>query len=296
MLKHTPYDGSSPLFRIGLEPLELKDWLEVDGQLPFYLEEKVRLTALYSEHVFAAEADTDEAQREVLNLVLSHLAEFHAQTHQREGNAIRIGERLVDLSADLPPLEIAARLVQEDLIIMRKGEEGWRLAAASLCFPSSWHLREKFSKPLHDIHRPVPGFAKGSRNAFMIERIFDNMKSELPMRRFNWSVYSDDELFHDDKNAEHLSRGDLDAGAFLRIEHQTLRKLPESGDILFTVRIHLDPFDALKKVQNSVEVCKGFVSSLRALSVEELAYKGLSDNVDGLIRRIEMLAQETENR
>jgi hypothetical protein len=45
------------------------------------------------------------------------------------------------------PLKAAALLVQEDLILMRKGEDGWRLAAGSLCFPSSWTLTEKFGRP-----------------------------------------------------------------------------------------------------------------------------------------------------
>mgnify|MGYP000846223527 CR=1 FL=1 len=46
-----------------------------------------------------------------------------------------------------------------------EGEGGWRLAAGSLCFPSSWSLVEKFGKPLQDIHAPVPGFGPGTRSA-----------------------------------------------------------------------------------------------------------------------------------
>jgi hypothetical protein len=191
----------------------------------------------------------------------------------------------------VPPLEIASQLVQEDLVIMRKGETGWRLAAASLCFPSSWHLREKFSRPLEAIHEPVPGFGPGTRNASMIERIFDNIKTELPMRRFNWSVYSDDELFHADKEAEHISESDLGAGAFLRVEHQTLRKLPVSGDILFTVRIHLDPLEALAAHPQRAKICRGFITSLKALDADELAYKGLSGQVDGLIGRLDTFVE-----
>ena len=32
-LTHSPYDGSHPLFRIGLAPLDLADWIEVDDGL-----------------------------------------------------------------------------------------------------------------------------------------------------------------------------------------------------------------------------------------------------------------------
>ena len=60
-------------------------------------------------------------------------------------------------------------------MLMRRGEDGWRLAAASLCFPSSWSLEEKFGRPLQDIHTPVPGFGRGTRTADIIHRIFDNL-------------------------------------------------------------------------------------------------------------------------
>jgi hypothetical protein len=40
---HTPYDGSSKLFTIGLKPLELDGWIEVDENLLGHLAEKRRL-------------------------------------------------------------------------------------------------------------------------------------------------------------------------------------------------------------------------------------------------------------
>lgn len=282
-MKHIPYDGSHPLFRIGLMPLELKDWIEVDDNLDAYLDEKKRLKDLYGDKVFVAEEGTELAQREVLDMLLSHLLANHGETHCKKGSSVKVGAHDVDLEADLPPLEIASQLVQEDLIVMRQGEDGWRLAAASLNFPSSWSLLEKFSKPLDQIHQTVPGFGPGSRNAGMIFRIFDHLKTEQPVRRLNWSVYSDNELFHDDRAAEHLKKGALGAGAFMRVEHQTLRKLPLSGDILFTVRIHIDPLAAIKKHQKCAQICSGFVASLKVLDEAQLAYKGLNKERDRLI-------------
>jgi len=297
MLTHTPFDGSHPLFKIGLQPLELEDWIEIDKHLPFYLSEKKRLMGERPEDVFVAEPETAASQGEVLALIVDHLKSrftdryvFHAGD-----SAVDVPEAgaSVDLKSDtMPDLVKAALLVQEDLIIMRKGDDGWRLAAASLCFPSSWHLLEKFSKPLHAIHQPVPGFGPGTRNATMIERIFDNIQIEQPVRRFNWSVYSDDELFHADREAERLNSSDLSAGAFIRVEHQTLRKLPHSGDILFTVRIHLDPLEALERHSGGGEIRTGFIRSLRDLNTAELAYKGLTDEVDELISKLEAMAGE----
>ena len=52
---HTPYDGSSKLFNIGLKPLEPANWIEVDGHLLPYLAEKRRLYAQIPDRVFVEE-------------------------------------------------------------------------------------------------------------------------------------------------------------------------------------------------------------------------------------------------
>ena len=292
-MKHTPYDGSHPLFRIGLSPLDLAEWLEVDDRLDAYLDEKARLRDAYPDKVFAAEEGTKAAQAEALSLLLDNLRVHHGDTHVIGEREVRAGAHTVSLEDDDPPLLTASKLVQEDLVLMRKGEAGWRLAAASLCFPSSWSLMEKFGKVIAEVHAPVPGFAAGTRNALLIERIFDQLLVDQPVRRMNWSVYSDDELFHDDRTAEHLKKQDFDAGIFLRAEYQTLRKLPQSGDILFTVRIHVDPFEALKRHPERERVCEGFIASLERLDAAQLSYKGLSQSRDRLIGEIRQLLGST---
>ena len=76
-MKHIPFDGSHPLFKIGLVPLDPADWIEVDEHLDFYLDEKARLKTLYGDKVFAAEAGTEQAQQEALDLLAAHLKKHH---------------------------------------------------------------------------------------------------------------------------------------------------------------------------------------------------------------------------
>ena len=83
--RHTPYDGSSRLFQIGLKPLSLADWIDVDERLPAYLREKDRLFRDRPTEVFAAEPGTDGAQREVLALLADHLPVRFPQIYRRDG-------------------------------------------------------------------------------------------------------------------------------------------------------------------------------------------------------------------
>lgn len=291
-LAHAPYaDGHRP-FSIGLAPLDLADWIEPDGRLLADLAEKDRLIADRREIVFAAEPDTAEAQREVLALLLAHLTERFPETWRREpdGTIAVAGGRSVDPDADAPLLA-AARLVQEDLVLMRRGPDGWRLTAAALCFPSAWSLTEKFGAGLDGLHARVPGYP-GTMAARM-GRIFDNLRLEQPVWRLNWSIFPDDALHHPESKGRPRawfgSADDLAAAAFVRVERQTLRRLPVSGDILFTIRIHVDPVTAFRRHPDGARLATGLRTQLLALDAPGLAYKGLTDHRDRLAEALERI-------
>lgn len=297
----TPYDGSSTPFTIGLKPLDLADWLEIDHTYEFQIAEKRRLYAAVPDKVFVAEPDTGAAQREVLDLVRAHVIKRFPDRFKIADDGIEAEGRpalSTDELENLPPLHAASLLTQEDLILMRKGETGWRLAAGSLCFPSSWTLTEKFGRPLHDIHAPVPGFGSGTRNDELINRMFDRLHQ--PVQRMNWSIQAGDALYHplseagrDERTEKRPSKfGDLDliAAAFIRVERQTLRKMPQSGDILFTIRIYLDPLGMLARHPDRARIAPAFAAQLRALSQEQLDYKGLTADRDRIALSLEAMA------
>lgn len=285
--RHTPWDGSQPLFRIGLAPLDPKEWIEPDKRLADYLAQKDLLLATRRADVFAAEDATVAAQREVWDLLSRHLPDAFAGVWAREGDGLRVAGRVVGRDTDAP-LVCAARLVQEDLVLMRRGADGWRVAAGCVCFPSSWRLCEKFGRPLDKVHAPVPGFGPGSRNAGLIARIFDNLQPAQPVWRMNWSLYPDERLFHGD-DGEIERSGEL-SSTFLRVEYQTLRKLEQSGDILFTIRISLDPALIIARHPERARLAAGLRDLIARLDPDELAYKGMTAIRGRLLGQLEAIA------
>ncbi|PTW59620.1 uncharacterized protein DUF3445 [Breoghania corrubedonensis] len=295
LFPHMPYDGSKQPFSVGLAPLDLDDWIEIDDRLPAYLAEKTRLFTADETAVFGAEPQTLDAQAEVLALLLDHLPRHFPHLYTVENGAIHIaatGEtyRMADF-ADAP-LKLAALLVQEDLVIMRKGRDGYRLVAGALCFPSSWSLREKFGQGMPAIHDNVPGFNNGRMGA-IVARIFDNISPGSPVWRLNWSIYGDDDLHH--PFAKSLE-AQVDQGAhdlFVRVERQTLRRLPRSGDVLFTIRIHVDPFTAFAKHPEGPRLAASLCRQLLALDAAQLDYKGLTKERDRIAATLVDLAGGT---
>ena len=292
---HTPYDGSSRLFTISARPIALDAWIEVDDMLPGYLDEKARLFEARPDDVFAAEGGTEAAQAEVLTLLVEHLAARFPEAYRRIGDTIEIVPTMQRVRLNdpaLPPLRIAASMVAEDLVIMRRVDEGWRLAAAALCFPSSWRLSEKLGRPIHEVHAPVPGFGAGTRNADLISRMFDAMRPETPMLRWNWSAYGDDALFHPhDSPPQRFGAGARADPVFLRVERQTLRKLPLSGDILFAIGIHVDPLETMERHPEAGRIAAALMAQLTGLDDAQLAYKGLTLERERLLARLREMAE-----
>ena len=293
-MTHTPYDGSSKPFTIGLKPLDINDWIEVDSHLPTYLDEKERLLATVRDKILASEQGTEASQREILDALVVHLLAMFPDTYRLNGHTMEIipAKRRVNLdNPNLPILHIAASLVQEDLVLMRKGDAGWRLAAASLCFPSAWNLHEKFGKPMHEIHKPVPGFGEGTRNAELIARMFDKLQPSQPVIRWNWSLYGDATLYHPVSDHGMKRRfGDKGDQIVLRLERQTLRKMPISGDLLFTIRIHNDPLTMLETHPDGAELAKSIAAQVAAFSHPEVTYKGIEDEREALLERLNRIA------
>ena len=294
---HTPYDGSSKPFNIGVRPLDIAEWIEVDANLPAYLNEKARHYRDDRHQVIVSEEASIKAQSEVLNLLSEHVCERYPNIYRKTSQGIDIlnGQFNVALENNtLPPLAIAAQLVQEDLVLMSPSPEGWRLVAASLCFPSAWNLLEKFGHPLHQVHAPVPGFGTGSRNASVIDRMFDNLRPEQPVMRWNWSLHEDGELHHPTSHSGTESRfgnGDIGGHVFLRVERQTLRKLPVSGDIIFTVRIYLDPLEVLETKPDGAKLAEAIDAQLSKFSADEVNYKGLDGERERLSARLKKIAK-----
>jgi hypothetical protein len=290
---HTPYASGKPPFSIGLTPIDAARWIEQDELLAEQLALKETILAQERAAAFGALDGSEGGQGEVLRLLSAYLPARFPQTYRREGETMRItpGERLIALSGE-PALLTASRLVQEDLLLMRRDAQGWRLVAGALCFPSTWVLAEKLGRDMDAIHAPAPGFA--GKMAGMVARIFDNLKPDQLVERFNWSIYGDAQLRYAQSKQDPLQRfppGRPVTHAHVRVERQTLRRLPSSGDILFTVRVHVDPATAFAAHPQGRELARALHDQLDALTPEQLAYKGIVEARGRLLDALATLAR-----
>lgn len=289
MPTYAPYasDATKP-FSIGLSALDPKRWIEPDDDLKRYLDEKRRLEEDHFDDIFRAAPESIHAQQECLDLLVDHLLQAHGDRYSRSGSIMTTDGHAVDLADESrPPLLRAGTLVEDDLVILRKKPDGWTIIAAHLAFPSSWSLAEKFMRPMAKVHAHVPGFEGGTRNDTLINRVFDNLQPDLPAERFNWSINWRYALYHPVSvrpSTDPASRDIDPANAFVRVERQTLRKLKQTGDLVFTIRIYLDPVAVFERHPDGARMAQGLAAQLEAMTDEQIAYKELAEKREELLR------------
>ncbi|MFL5255151.1 MAG: heme-dependent oxidative N-demethylase subunit alpha family protein, partial [Rhodopila sp.] len=122
------------------------DWFEIDALYPAEMAERRRLLDHARGDVFGALPGSAAARDETLAMVATALTAHHPQWFSRDGHILhnQLTGEAWNLAAPLTdPLELAGRLVQEDLCLIQEGDEGPLFTAANLCFPSRWRLHDK---------------------------------------------------------------------------------------------------------------------------------------------------------
>lgn len=245
--RYLPHCTRPELLAMGLSPLAGGSWIEVDTSLGRFHAHKQALGAGDRNAVYRWLPESLPAQEELAEQLLRHLLEDHGDAYRRDSDAIHCpaaGFSVPWPPAAADPLWSLSLLVAEDLVIMERGEAGYRLTAASLCSPSHWRLAEKLGRPLREIHDPIPGIHEDLSPR--IDRFFDHLRPEHPVERFNWTLQADAALFHDGRAEAPVAAPDEAVQTlYYRVERQTLVRLPRTGAVVFTIRVFLHPLEAL---------------------------------------------------
>lgn len=154
--------------------------------------------------------------------------------------------------------EEVARSIPEDILVHRvSGGRDW-LAAAHVCFPSSWLPEEKIGRTWEEIHRPIPMDLSSS------SKIVRAMVSSGPFERFVWSVVYDARYdFH-----PRLARSSFAPGnPLVKVERQVTVPFPHLGCCLFVLRQYLvRDYDR-----------EALARAIEGMTLEQREYKGLVD-------------------
>lgn len=226
----------------GLNPVAPGEWLIVDEAYGAQMGYREELLAAKGEAVLRLAPEARPAAEELLEAILAELAGMPGFVFGADEVICPDGRRVDIARGD--PLRTAARLVQEDLVLMERaeGEAEHRITGAALCFPASWSLDEKFLRPLTRVHKPVEVYDENL--ARRVQRLFDGIQPDRPIWRANYLLYGDPDL-HQPRREADRRLPPASGRRWLRVERQALRRLPQSGAVVFTIHTYVLPFEAL---------------------------------------------------
>ena len=300
-LPYFPFGNQFDL-RMGTALITQKDRLtDVDNE--HYLPEiKEKRKLLHEDHryYYRSSPNALTAQWDVVDIILNDLRNIDPQhfilqkkndhwhwinTYLDEETNFIFGD---ENTLPLEPLDWIGRQVQEDLLIL-SNDDSAALIAGQLCFANGWSLDDKFGQPFLTIHAPAPTMINGTMQT--AQKLMEKIQVSKPVWRCSWNfkVWNNLDLsskYNTPYNEElkrlalQLTPENIGNHVYLRIERQTVSRLPHSGCVLFGVHMYQNTLDdeqmTNKQAQNMRDV-------LQTTPKEMLNYKAITPFYDALV-------------
>ena len=179
------------------------------------------------------------------------------------------------------PMEYITRQTQGDFTLQDQRDDNLWIEAGMVTTQADWSLDFDIGMGFHEWHAPVPKAHEWG--------VFDRalkfllkLQHGAPVRRFNWTMTVDPLLDTSPENypvwgptRATITPDNVGHRMHLRVELQTLHRLPRSNAIAFPIRCYLIRFDELVTVQ---KWGRRLHRVIRDLPVELATYKGFERN------------------
>jgi hypothetical protein len=238
------------------------------------------------------------AQWDVLELIMTCLARDYPEHFclRRDGTRWHWVNRPLGVEdaftfsdpATLPcePLEYVTRQAQGDWCVLDQRDGTLWMDAGMVTTPADWSLDFDLGMNFDEWHGPVP-LAHGMGVFDRALKFLLNLQPGRPVRRLNWTVTVHPRLDTSPEQYPHWGRdrgtvtpenaGDL---AHLRVELQSLWRLPRSYAIVFGIRCYLV---SIRELVTVPKWARRLHRVLKGLHPELVDYKGLARYRDAVV-------------
>ena len=260
-------------WRLGARPLDLARWIELgpDAEGPRgWIAQKADVMRHHPTTAFATIVDGAEPEcTEIADAVVEHVSRTWSDRFAR-----------ASLDRSLHPLDAAARLVPEDLVVMVERDDQLVFGAGSVCFPNRWDLRSKIGRPIRTVHEPVSLLNDQLGDA--VDGFFRRLRPDRSFWRLGWGILDTADGYTplDGTAAVRPAHPGVD-DLYVRVERETLRRFPVTNAVLFTIRTYIAP---LRRVFADRADRDAIESIITAMPAEVRGYKDLTPTLVRTIR------------
>lgn len=301
MPSYFPFDTDTYAMTMNARALAVDRLIEVDPACyRAEIAEKETILASDYRYYFRSPPETVAYAWETIALLLPNMARHYPQhfalhtagdNWHWENRLLGTEQRLTlgdPTSLPLPPLDWLGRQMQEDLLLMAEDTaRGTPLIAGQLCFGAGWCLDDKLGQSFLAIHDPVPIFAE--RIGRSADLLMQRLKPGHPTARVGWSMTTSTTLnrapavMHGRRDAEpDVDPTNAGERCYLRVERQTLSRLPATRGVLFTIHTYLTPL-AVVISDDPQARAQRIAAVLRTMPEALQRYKGIDRFRDPLL-------------
>ncbi|GLB35130.1 putative IMP dehydrogenase / GMP reductase domain containing protein [Lyophyllum shimeji] len=289
---------------MALKKMEPDWWIELESTYRERIAQRKQLYAEYGKAIIDALPGSEQACKELKEMVIQFLcARYPNQFQVRWGAGVFfnriLGTRSKTRTVDaLDALEFLLDHVPEDFLITLEDERTglYVLRAAVSCSAVGWRLQEKMGRPLHEIHEPVPDYKE--KMQFSMDRYFSKMPCDKPIQRGSWSFEIGQPLYSQPGDPHYKLRESQThelrvEDVCLRVDWQTLRRLPRSRAIVFNFKALFTPVTHFRE---EPYIPKLVAKILREGRKPILEYKSTRHVEHRLLPALDLWAMEQEEK
>ncbi|KAJ7756863.1 hypothetical protein DFH07DRAFT_958998 [Mycena maculata] len=287
---------------MSLKTMQPDYWIELEGTYRKRIHQRMSLYAEHGKKIVDWQPGSEGACRELMEMVIQFVCARYPRQFEMDRSGV-FHNKILDISSDTkttPPLLVLLQHIPEDFLITLEDKKSglYAFRAGVSCSSIGWNVSTKIGLNLHEIHEPVPDYKE--KMEFSMDRFFSKMPADKPIQRGSWGIEVGQPLFLQEDDPEFkLSREtrappDLDiSDIHLRVDWQTLRRLPRSRAIVFNFKALFTP---IQEFRNEPYIPKLLLKILRDGKPSFISYKAFHHVEHKVLPALEEWTKEQEDK
>lgn len=224
-------------------------WLEIENTYISRIKERKQLFKEYGDMVLQYLPGSEPACKEIMEMCLQFYCTRYPAYFSLSDDKKTFHNGILKEDTDIKsmhPLHVILNNIPEDFAIMLRNEEDgmYYFRAGVICSSLGWNVGTKIGLQLKDIHKPIPDYKE--KMSFSMDRYFSKMPTNGPIQRGSWGLEVETPLFmppgDPHEKYRETQKEDLTIDeCYLRVDWQTLRRIPLSGAIVFNFKALFTP-------------------------------------------------------